>query len=139
MSFMEKRLKIAQQLLNPNGSALIVTIDEREHLRLGLLLEQLFPDATMQMVSTVINAKGTGRANEFRRVDEYIFFLWFGEARLGRLSGAPIGVEVPDVATARADQDGEDDGDTEQGEEKSEFEETTIGLDWQTFRRRDLA
>jgi len=139
LAFMERRLLLAKELLNPADSVLIVTIDEKEYLRLGMLLQQVFTDASMQMVSTLINSKGTGRANEFRRVDEYIFFLWFGEARLGRLSGAPIGVEVPDVATARADQEGEDDGDTEQGTEKSEFEETTVGLDWQTFRRRDLA
>jgi hypothetical protein len=37
----------------------------------------------MQMISTLINAKGTGRANEFRRIDEYIYFLWFGQAKLG--------------------------------------------------------
>ena len=41
---------------------LIVTIDEKEYLRLGLLLEQTFPSATIQMVTSVISAKGTSRA-----------------------------------------------------------------------------
>jgi adenine-specific DNA-methyltransferase len=83
LAFMERRLLIAKELLNPGASTLIVTIDEKEYLRIGLLLEQLFPEANIQMVSSVINPKGTGRANEMLRVNEFIFFLWFGNARLG--------------------------------------------------------
>lgn len=80
LAFMERRLKIARELLNPNDSALIVTIDEKEYLRLGLLLEQTFPEARIQMVSSVVNRKGVPRAKEFSRVDEYLFFVYFGEA-----------------------------------------------------------
>ena len=52
---MEKRLRIAKRLLNPAESVLIVTIDEKEYLHLGCLLEELFPEARIQMVSSVIN------------------------------------------------------------------------------------
>ena len=45
LAFMERRLKLAKELLNPDDSVLIVTIDEKEYLRLGLLLEQTFPEA----------------------------------------------------------------------------------------------
>ena len=45
LAFMERRLLLAKELLNPDDSVLIVTIDEREYLRLGLLLEQTFPEA----------------------------------------------------------------------------------------------
>ena len=38
-------LLLAKELLNPADSVLIVTIDEKEYLRLGLLLEQVFPEA----------------------------------------------------------------------------------------------
>ena len=38
LSMMQKRLKIAQKLLNPQDSVLIVTIDEKEYLHLGCLL-----------------------------------------------------------------------------------------------------
>ena len=62
LAMMERRLLIARELLNPANSVLIVTIDEKEYLRLGLLLEQVFPEAQMQMVSSVINPKGTGGA-----------------------------------------------------------------------------
>ena len=65
LAMMERRLKLAKRLLNPTNAVLIVTIDEKEYLRLGLLLEQIFPEATMQMISSVINPKGTGRLNEF--------------------------------------------------------------------------
>ena len=55
LSMMEKRLKIAKKLLNPNDSVLIVTIDEKEYLHLGCLLEEIFSGKTMQMVSITIN------------------------------------------------------------------------------------
>ena len=44
LSMMEKRLRIAKRLLNPKDSVLIVTIDEKEYLHLGCLLEELFPE-----------------------------------------------------------------------------------------------
>ena len=81
LAFLERRLKIAKELLNPSSSVLIVTIDEKEYLRLGLLLEQLFPDAAMQMVTCVINPRaGVARPEAFTRIEEYVFFLRFGDA-----------------------------------------------------------
>lgn len=80
LSFMERRLKIAKKLLNPNESVLIVTIDDKEYLHLGCLLEELFPDASIQMISDVINPKGTMQRKIFPRTDEYIFFVWIGNA-----------------------------------------------------------
>jgi adenine-specific DNA-methyltransferase len=82
LSMMQKRLKLAKRLLNPKESVLIVTIDEKEYLRLGLLLEQVFPGCTIQMVTIVINPKGTARYNEFARVEEYAFFVFIGAAKM---------------------------------------------------------
>ncbi|NKD88798.1 site-specific DNA-methyltransferase, partial [Haematospirillum sp. 15-248] len=79
LAFMERRLNLAKDLLNANRSCLIVTIDEKEYLRLGLLLEQTFPEASIQMVSSVINPSGAARASAFRRTDEYLFFVSIGE------------------------------------------------------------
>jgi adenine-specific DNA-methyltransferase len=137
LAFMERRLRIAKELLNPSDSVLIATIDEKEYLRLGMLLEQTFPDASMQMISTLINSKGTGRVNEFRRVDEYVFFLWFGDAKLGRLAvGArEITSNGDDANQNRDTSDEEADGEIQQEASCA----GGIGLDWQTFRRRDLA
>ena len=85
LSMMEKRLKIAKRLLNPSNSVLIVTIDEKEYLHLGCLLEELFPDARMQMVSSVISFKGSARKQQFTRLDEYIFVIEIGESAVQRL------------------------------------------------------
>ena len=80
LSMMQKRLVLAGKLLNPNDSVLIVTIDEKEYHHLACLLEELFPTARIQMVSSVINPHGANRKNMFARVEEYIFFVFFGEA-----------------------------------------------------------
>ena len=87
LAFMERRLKIAKDLLNPDGAVLIISIDANEYLRLGLLLEQIFPevkgqDASMQMISSVVNGGGISKGTEFSRIDEYIFFLWFGNMKI---------------------------------------------------------
>lgn len=80
LTFMEDRLKLAKKLLNPKDSVLIVTIDEKEYTRIGLLLEQLFPEAQIQMIVDVINPKGVARNNQFSRVEEYIYFITLGKA-----------------------------------------------------------
>ncbi|MFF9128529.1 site-specific DNA-methyltransferase [Streptomyces sp. NPDC014889] len=81
LAFMERRLQAAKQLLNPEASVLIVTIDEKEVHRLSLLLEQHFPNTLRQMVTTVITPNGSSRPGEFNRVDEYILFVFIGSAR----------------------------------------------------------
>lgn len=84
LSFMERRLKLAKKLLNPKDSVLIVTIDEKEYLHLGCLLEEMFPEANMQMITSVISRNGTSRENEFSRVEEYLYILRFGEMGVTR-------------------------------------------------------
>lgn len=80
LSMMQKRLKIAKKLLNPQDSVLIVTIDEKEYLHLGCLLEEMFSEARIQMITAVINPSGSKRLNEFSRCDEYIFFVMLGNS-----------------------------------------------------------
>lgn len=82
LSFMQKRLQIAKRLLNPDNSVLIVTIDEKEYLHLGCLLEELFPEARIQMVSNVISSQGSTRDGLFSRADEYLFFVFLGNAEV---------------------------------------------------------
>lgn len=82
LSFMERRLKLAKKLLNPADSVLIVTIDEKEYLHLGCLLEEMFPEARMQMITCVISSQASVRDNMFSRADEYIFFLFMGNAEV---------------------------------------------------------
>lgn len=80
LSFMQRRLALAKKLLNPKDSVLIVTIDEKEYLHLGCLMEQMFPEAQIQMISSVINRSGSVRKTGFSRCLEYIFFIMFGQA-----------------------------------------------------------
>ncbi|WP_257479087.1 site-specific DNA-methyltransferase [Acidipropionibacterium jensenii] len=80
LAFMERRLEVARELLNPEDSVLVVTIDEKEYLRLGMLLEQTFPEARIQRVTSMISQKGSARAGEFSRCDESIFFVMIGSA-----------------------------------------------------------
>ena len=80
LAMMERRLKLAKKLLNPSKSVLICTIDEKEYLNLGLLLNDIFPDARVQMISSVINPQGSVRKQEFKRTDEYVYFVMLGDA-----------------------------------------------------------
>lgn len=80
LSMMEARLKIAKKLLNPNDSVLIVTIDELEYHHLGCLLEQMFPEARIQMVSSVINPAGVSIKDGFSRTNEFLYFVKLGDS-----------------------------------------------------------
>jgi adenine-specific DNA-methyltransferase len=79
LSFMERRLRLARRLLKADG-VIVVLIDRNEVHHLGMLLEQIFPDALIQMVTIAINPSGTA-GDGFSRVDEYAFFIFFGNAR----------------------------------------------------------
>ena len=93
LSMMKKRLQLAKKLLNPTDSVLIVTIDEKEYLHLGCLLEDLFAEANIQMISSCINPAGSSRDKQFMRSDEYIFFVGLGNA-------SPIPLELSEEWTA---------------------------------------
>jgi adenine-specific DNA-methyltransferase len=85
LAMMERRLLLAKELLNPADSVLIATIDEKEYLRLGLLLHQTFPDARTTMVCSNINPGGSTRKGTFSRAVEYIFFVQIGSSEVRAL------------------------------------------------------
>ncbi len=97
LAMMESRLQLAKKLLNPDNSVLIVTIDEKEYIHLGCLLEELFPEAegnkdnnykgriSIQMISSVINPKGNRRDNEFSRCEEYLYFVFIGNSSISTI------------------------------------------------------
>lgn len=127
LAMVERRLLVAKELLNPADSVLIATIDEKEYLRLGMLLEQVFPEARIRMISTVINPKGVGVSEGFKRVDEYLFIVRMGAQDVTPTPGNVLGSRPVDDSRA-ADND-----------EPDEEVPRRIGLDWQTARRRDLS
>jgi len=79
LSMMSKRLKLAKKLLNPKDSVLIVTIDENEVHHLRCVLEEIFSESYIQMITIVINKKGSARLR-FSRVEEYALFVFIGQA-----------------------------------------------------------
>lgn len=89
LAFMERRLLLAKELLNPDDSVLIVTIDEKEYLRLGLLLEQTFPGGRITMVTASINNAGVTRRGTFGRSSEYIYVVQVGASEVRALPLAP--------------------------------------------------
>ena len=80
LAMLERRLKLVKRLLKPEKSVLIVAIVEREVHRLALLLEQNFRGADIQMVTSVISAKGVVRPGKFSRVEEHLFVVTLGAA-----------------------------------------------------------
>lgn len=101
LAFMERRLKLAKRLLKPSEGVLIVTIDENEVHHLGVLIEAVFPEYVRQMVTIVINPKGTGKVN-FARVDEQALYC------IPNVEGGVIkGVSV----SSDDDEDNDDDSD----------------------------
>lgn len=65
----------------------------------------MFPEAHIQMVSSVINPKGSAR-DGFSRSDEYIFFVMFGECTPARL---PLSNEWSSSAIVSAQEKRDDD------------------------------
>ena len=80
LAMMDRRLKLAKRLLNPERSVMIVAIDEREVHRLALLLEQTFQGADIQMITSVISGAGRVRPGKFSLVEEYLFVVTVGAA-----------------------------------------------------------
>lgn len=79
LSFIEKRLLLARRLLKDDG-VLIVTIDENELHHLGMLLDDMFPEARRQLVTICIQPSGASNEG-LSRVEEYAFFCFFGDSK----------------------------------------------------------
>jgi len=73
LAFMERRLRLARNLLKPNG-VLVVAIDENEHAHLLMLLEQLFPGWDISSVSIVHNPRGI-QGDNFSYTNEFAVFV----------------------------------------------------------------
>lgn len=93
LSFMKKRLEIAQRLLNPDDSVLILTIDEKEYLHIGCLLEEMFPHANIQMITTLTARSGAARFNSFSRTNEFIYFVMIGNYQITPIENAEYSQE----------------------------------------------
>ena len=73
LSMMDKRLKLAKPLLKDDG-VLVCAIDENELWHLGSLLEEIFFDREIHLVTIVHNPRGVQGKN-FSYVNEFAFFV----------------------------------------------------------------
>lgn len=78
LSLMADRLSIASHL-TLNDAVHVVAIDEHEQERLGLLLEAIFPDLEKTCVTVIHNPGGTQSGN-FKRSNEYAYFVYPAES-----------------------------------------------------------
>jgi adenine-specific DNA-methyltransferase len=125
LSFMEKRLILARDLLKDDG-VLIVTIDEHEVHHLGMLLEQVFPGYLLHTITIVINPKGTGKLN-FSRVNEYALYC-IPDTGENIVMGVPN--READMLVGLRTREHEDlvdeDGDSEYSEDESDTNTTSL-------------
>lgn len=74
VSYMNRRLLLAKNVLKEKG-ILICAIDENEHANLGLLIQQIFTNYTIDCVTVVHNPRGVQGKN-FSYNHEYIYFAY---------------------------------------------------------------
>ena len=113
LSMLQKRLRIAKKLLNPTNSMLMITIDDNELCSLRLLIDEIFPECTLQIVDMFINPKGKARNGKLSQVDEYLLLIYVGNAETIPESSANEGEEIrwpylrrSDVESARGTKKG---------------------------------
>ena len=73
LTFMKNRLEISRALLKEDG-CLIVAIDENEHDRLGVLLQEIFNEYEIHSITIVHNPRGVQGTN-FSYTNEFAFFV----------------------------------------------------------------
>ena len=93
LSMMEKRLKLAKKLLNPLTGVLMVTIDEHEVHHLRCLLEEIYSDFYIQMVTCVTNPTGASQGR-YSRIEEYIIACFAQDANVSSFGDPMIGENV---------------------------------------------
>ena len=93
LSMMKKRLLLAKKLLNPTSGVLIATIDEHEVHHLRCLLEELFSDFYIQMVTYVSNPTGATQGR-FSRIEEYAIYCFAKDAYITSFEDPMIGENV---------------------------------------------
>ena len=74
ISMMSNRLRLSKRLLKDDG-VLICAIDENELVRLGLLLEDIFPGCEVHYIAIIHNPRGVQGKN-FSYVHEYACFVF---------------------------------------------------------------
>lgn len=72
LSFMSKRLEIAQNLLSETG-VIFISIDDNEQAQLKLLCDEIFGEGNLSATFCVIRSEGGGMAKQVVKGHEYCF------------------------------------------------------------------
>jgi adenine-specific DNA-methyltransferase len=89
LSFMEKRLRLARELLKDTG-VIFISIDDNEHSRLRLLLNQIFgDDDCLGDIAIVNNLRGRSDSSHFATAHESLL-VFARDARKSKLNGFPL-------------------------------------------------
>jgi len=73
LTFMKNRIEIAKSLLCDDG-AMIIAIDENEHLEMGMLVKEIFKGYEIHCITVVHNPRGIQGTN-FSYTHEYALFI----------------------------------------------------------------
>lgn len=80
LAMMKRRILLAKELISESGT-IVITIDEHEVHRLGVLLDDILPGFKKQTVTIVNNPKGVTQGY-LSRVEEYAIFCFGPSANL---------------------------------------------------------
>lgn len=73
--FMKNRLEVAKELLRKEDGVLIIAIDDNEVNYLGVLLDEMFNEHEIHMITVVHNPRGVQGTN-FSYCHEYLYFVF---------------------------------------------------------------
>ena len=97
LSFMEKRLRIAKRILNPESGVIVIAIDDNELNSLGLLIEDIFSGFKKFCVTVVHNPNGNQGKN-FGITNEFLYFILPSGEQLLSLENR---IDDPDIRPLR--------------------------------------
>src|SRR3989338_1752878 len=93
LSFMEKRIKLAKNLLKQSGF-FIITIDHYELFNVGVLCDEIFGESNrVGVVTIIINPKGRQNARFFSAIGEYML-IYAKNANVGKFNQVVLDEDV---------------------------------------------
>jgi len=85
LAFMEKRLKLARNLLKPNG-IIIITIDDYEIFPLGMLADEIFGEENRLANITVLNKKSGRTTDKFFATCHEYYLVYAKDVELASIN-----------------------------------------------------
>lgn len=97
LSMMQKRLKIAKKLLNPENGILVCAIDDNELNTLGMLIQEIF-EGYQHFCITIIHNPNGNQGKNFGITNEFAYFVLPNKKQLMSLENR---IQEPDIRPLR--------------------------------------